>query len=354
MHVSGGSLRETLVDREVDGMDRAEKCFFCGSNTPEDDLVAWFVQSERRVTHTGCWLVNHRSEQSTFSAGPHQAPEKTLDDIRRELEAEYPSATKNGDLREPHAAPLPVLVPSDSEEDVGAIERPRAASRRRRWRGYAMPVLVAGVAAQVLLVVIYFWMSRDVIWPGAVAGAPEVNASAVEPRGAPSAAVVSPALQELKALRAELHDLGARLERAESRLVGMQARVSGVESSTRRLGNEVASAAVSRRAERGVPEPRQRAAKPPGPVTTDSGGWIPSEPAARDTSFATHAERATTEGAPSREARGLPDDTSPTAAPAELRDKLRAEWRMIKQGFASTGEDLRRSVRALVHKVSRD
>ena len=79
-------------------MDRAENCFFCGSNTPEADLVAWFVDDERRVTHTECWLQARRSKQSSDSGRaapdaevtiPHQALRKTLDDIRRELEAEY-------------------------------------------------------------------------------------------------------------------------------------------------------------------------------------------------------------------------------------------------------------------------
>ena len=44
-------------------MDQAEKCCFCGRETPEADLVAWFVQDERRATHTTCWLASYRSER---------------------------------------------------------------------------------------------------------------------------------------------------------------------------------------------------------------------------------------------------------------------------------------------------
>ena len=42
-------------------MDPAEKCFFCERTSPETDLIAWFMQDERRMTHSACWLDAHRN-----------------------------------------------------------------------------------------------------------------------------------------------------------------------------------------------------------------------------------------------------------------------------------------------------
>jgi hypothetical protein len=376
-------------------MDRAEKCFLCGNQTPEADLVAWFVQDERRLTHTECWLAAHRSQPSA---------RKTLDDIRRELEAEYPSPG------EPATPPVHVPMPPYLNGDEGAAIRRRSASRRRGRRGHAVAVAVGCIAAPVLLFAVYVWVTRDVIWPdnapaaaeaGPDRGSPMTSSAsfAVEPRGVeprdePAVAVAPPALppgveEQLTALRTELHAIAAKLERSESRMIGVEARVKGVESSMQRLGDEVASAAATRPLER-APAPPRLAGKPapsapPPPaataVTADySERWIPSEPARpnalrrgemrplaeevapRSMSPRPRAEPArslesrapATEAAPSRTATAAPDDAAPISLPPTLGDKLRDDWRTIKQGFAIAGAELKASVRDLARRVRKD
>jgi hypothetical protein len=339
---------------------------------------------------------------SDAGAGSNEAPRKTLDDIRRELEAEYPLTTTDHRVGEPDEAPARVSLPPYPDEEQEAVERSRSARHRsRRTRGRAIAAAIGAIAGQVLLVVFYFALTWDSIWPGAPARAPEI----VEPRAEPSAAVLppppaptpAPAVdRHLEAFRAELEALADKLQRSESRIAGMESRVRGVESSVRKLGDDVASAAVARRAERARPVPRQTAdtAAPaaavppaPAPVTTESERWIPSDrPVPRNTSRprnvrplaepvapSTHSmlleprtdatpSLATrpqspepvapaTDVAPSQAASVPSVSASASAVPPTLRDRVRDEWRMFKQGLALVGEDLKTTVSDLARKV---
>ena len=342
-------------------MDRAEKCFFCGRTSPEAELVAWFVQDERRRTHSECWFEAYRGNRLSSPAS-----RKTLDDIRRELEAEYPAEAQTAP-RVPAAAYL--------NGDAGVVERHRAASRRRRQRRrHAIAAALGGLAGLVLLVIGYVAATRETIGPGAVASAPEV---------APEPAAVLPDLlaeldQQLKALRGDLQTLAARLERSDARIAGMESRVRDAESSMRRLADAVASAAAVRVAERAVAAPRPVAAprqtprrpapQTPAPVTVaDSERWIPAEASAPEratTPDVRPVARAaappeprsepttTTDVAPTRAASTVSDSASPSSAPSTLRDKLRADWRTIKQGFASVGDDVKATMRDVGRKLT--
>lgn len=325
---------------------------------------------------------------SDAGAGSSEAPRKTLDDIRRELEAEFPDPHPG----EPDATRARVSMAPYLDDEEEAVERPRFARHRpRRRRGYATAAAVGCIAGQVLLVVIYFAVTWESIWPGALASVPEI----VEPRAEPSAAILPPVLapgvdRRLEEFRTELQALAAELQRSESRVSGMESRVRSVESSVRRLGDDVASAAVTRRAERARPAPRQTAETPvpaaplrsePGPVTaTDSERWIPSErPAPRSPApprevrpiaeavappppsmpprpgteptqaFETRAPA--TDAAPRRAASAPQDGTSPSTMPLTLRDRVRDEWRMFKLGLAVVGEDVKTTVRDLARRV---
>jgi hypothetical protein len=336
---------------------------------------------------------------SDAGAGSNEAPRKTLDDIRRELEAEYPLTTTDHRVGEPDEAPARVSLPPYPDEEQEAVERSRSARHRsRRTRGRAIAAAIGAIAGQVLLVVFYFALTWDSIWPGAPARAPEI----VEPRAEPSAAVPpaptpAPAVdRHLEAFRAELEALADKLQRSESRIAGMESRVRGVESSVRKLGDDVASAAVARRAERARPVPRQTADTPapaaavpsaPTPVTTESERWIPSDrPVPRNTSRprnvrplaepvapSTHsmlleprtdATQSLATGpqspepvapatavAPSHAASAPSESASASAMPPTLRDRVRDEWRMFKQGLALVGEDLKTTVSDLARKV---
>jgi len=351
-------------------MDQAEKCFFCGRTSPEADLVAWFVQDERRRTHSACWFEAHQSNRP----GSSLAPRKTLDDIRRELEAEFPAEAGTAEGRVPVAA--------DLGEDARAVERQRSPLRRgARRRRHAMVAALAGIAGLVLVVVISVAVTRETIRPDAVASAPEEHRG-IETRDAEPAAAVLPALlteldQQLKALRSDLQALGARLERSDSRVAGMESRVRDVESSMRRLADDVASAAATRAAERPVAAPRHTASRPAAvapptatPVTAaNSERWIPAQHSAPESSPTSNVRSVadviappqprtepttTTDVVPTRAAPAVSDSASPPSAPPKLQDKLRADWHTIKQGFASAGDDFKAGMRDVARKLRGD
>lgn len=338
---------------------------------------------------------------SDAGTGSNEAPRKTLDDIRRELEDEYPFSTADARVGEPDAEQAGVPMPPYLDEEERAVERSRTARHRpRRRRGRAIAAAIGAIAGQVLLVVIYFALTWDSIWPDAPASAPEI----VQPRAEPSAAVLpppptpAPAVdRQLEAFRAELEALADKLQRSESRIAGMESRVRGVESSVRKLGDDVASAAVARRTERARPAPRQpadapapAAALPPAaaPVTTtDSERWIPNDrPAPRSSSRPRNVRPLADTIAPSthsmlleprtdatqsletrpqspepvapatdvtpRRAAGAPSEsTSASTMPPTLRDRVRDEWRMFKQGLAVVGADVKATVSDLARKV---
>ena len=279
-----------------------------------------------------------------------QAPQKTLEDIRREIDADYPGSTTEDRLGKPDTAELlaPRLrTPPSLDEDEMAVEPPRPVPRRDAGRrGHVMAAAIGCIAGQVLLVVAYVAVPR------------------VDP--------------QLEALRTHLDSLAVKLEGAESRVTGaesrvsrVESRVSGVESSVRRLGDDVASAAVrTRQVEDAVSAPRQIAAKPAplpparAPVTAmDSERWIPSEHVAPPSLPPPHqvrpqaeaivpsAKDPTTHSAPSSAARVPSDNASSSNTPPTLMDKLRGDWRTIKQGFATAGDDFKTNMRDLARRV---
>lgn len=279
------------------------------------------------------------------------APRKTLDDIRRELEAAFPSTPDDG----PGEPVAQVRDPVSAD-----VERPRSVSGRRgQRRGYVMAAVLGGVAGQVLLLAVYAATLGH--------GSPRSADPAADPRGPeapaqPSAAVLSSAPapgvdQQLSELRADLQALAARLERSESRIVRVESRVKGVESSVRRVADDV-GAAVSRRAERAVPEPRQRARTPapvvlqraPAPETAESERWISSEPASPGTSPAPDTPQPLAE-AVAPVTPSVPPQARTEPAPPTVGDSVRDEWRTIKRALGNVGQDLKASVRDLARKL---
>jgi hypothetical protein len=257
-----------------------------------------------------------------------------------------------------------------------------------------MAAAIGCISGQVLLVAIYVAVTSELIWrPGAPASAtglatslfPAVDAAAfpapenltagpkgVEPRLRPAAAPgVDP---QLKALRADLHALVAKLERAESRVTGVESRVNSVELSMRRLGDDVASAAATRPVERAPSAPRHVAAKPdqaaplppaPPPVMASSEPVAqPSPPPAYQVRPLAEAvapsarsmqsletKASTIDSGPSRAARAPSDDASSSNTLPNLKDKLHDDWRAIKQGFASAGDDFKATMRDFARRV---
>jgi hypothetical protein len=328
---------------------------------------------------------------SDTGTGSGEAPRKSLEDIRLELDTEYPSSTADDRLAEPE-------IP---------VEPPRPAPRRgAARRGHVMAAAIGCIAGQVLLVVAYVAVTRyagDVIWLRAPANAPGLAAplSPADDTTALPAAALGPAPAphvdpQLEALRTDLRSLAAKLERAESRVAGAESRISGVESqvhgvesSMRRLGDDVASAADrTRRVERALSASRQTAAKPappaplppaPAPATATERG-ISSEHVAppspppphqvrppaealappalssppqpqRESSLSPETKAPTTDSAPSRAASAPSDNASSSSTPPTLRDKLRDDWRSIKEGFASAGDDFKATMRDLARRV---
>jgi hypothetical protein len=266
-----------------------------------------------------------------------------------------------------------------------------------------MAAAIGCIAGQVLLVVAY--VAVTLIWSRAPASAPGLSASLLpsEDASALPAAVLGPAPvprvdPQLEEVRTDLRSLAVKLERAESRVTGAESRVSGVESrvkgvesSMRRLGDDVASAATrTRQVELVLSAPRQIAAKraPPAPLpparvpvaATDSERWIPSEPVAppspppppqvrplaealapsalsappqprRESSPSPETKAPTTDSAPSGAAGAPSDNASSSNTPPNLRDKLRDDWRTIKQGFASAGDDFKATMRDFARRV---
>ena len=105
---------------------------------------------------------------SDAGTGSNEASRKTLDDIRRELEDEYPLSTADARVGEPDAEQAGVPMPPYLDEEERAVERSRTARHRpRRRRGRAIAAAIGAIAGQVLLVVIYFALTWDSIWPDA-------------------------------------------------------------------------------------------------------------------------------------------------------------------------------------------
>jgi len=178
------------------------------------------------------------------------------------------------------------------------------------------------------------------------------------PVGRPAAEVASRNLVQVRAVGPCDEDPAARPRAA-------------VAAGLRRLGDDVASAAVrTRQVEDAVSAPRQIAAKPAplpparAPVTAmDSERWIPSEHVAPPSLPPPHqvrpqaeaivpsAKDPTTHSAPSSAARVPSDNASSSNTPPTLMDKLRGDWRTIKQGFATAGDDFKTNMRDLARRV---
>jgi hypothetical protein len=341
------------------------------------------VQDERRATHTACWIeAHHRSLDRV---------RKTLEDIRRELDAAYPT--------EPEAAAVPVAVLVD--EDARVVEHHRASSGRRRRRRHVMAVL-GGIAASVLLVAV----SRGMMPRGAVESAPDMPASnaadtvkaaralppasaampiADELRGVdvrdaqPAAAVLPLAVlteldRQVKALRSDVQALAAKLEGSDRRTAGIDSRVRDVESSVRRIAEGVASSAAIRGADRSAVAPRPTASRPvpvapappaPAPVTVaDPERWMPVKHPASGASSASDVQpvsspeprtAAAPPGVPPTHAgSAVSDNAARPSAPPTFAEKLRADWRAIRQGFATAGDELKATMRDVTRKITRE
>ena len=232
---------------------------------------------------------------SEARGGTDNGRRKALDDIRRELEAAYPSTPDDG-----------------SGEPVAQAARPRSGSRRATGRrGYLVAAGLGGLAGALLFVAFGAVTTRN------------VDPRGLEPSGQPSAAVPSPAAtprieRQLDELRAELQALAARLERSESRLVGVESRIKGGES--------------VRRPARVTPPDVRRSRPEPSPRPVPAESFHPSTVAADD--------------GPSREA-SAPKNAPPTSAAPTVGDRVREEWRTIKHSLGSLGQDLKATMRSL-------
>jgi hypothetical protein len=214
-------------------------------------------------------------------------------------------------------------------------------------------------------------------------------APAREPRAAPTTIVkVEPdrAVEgRVQALAAEVKAMAARLDQAEERM-------TAVDSAARRLGDEVGSvsarakqlertiAALPRRGVIAEPAPKAPpappvaadvpavppaptpATPPPMPMPEPAAAPRPrgpepvahrpshaparaSEPAASPR-VAPSSGRATIEAPAGGAAVGKPDD-------AQLTDKMRDDWKTIRGGFSTAGDDLKSAVRDLGRKLWR-
>ena len=189
----------------------------------------------------------------------------------------------------------------------------------------------------------------------------------------------------LQALSAEVKAMAARLEQAE-------ARVTVVDTTARRLGDEVDSvsarakqlertiAALPRRTV--VPEPAPKATPLPGPPVTGDGPAVPQAPVpttpapmpepalaprsrgpepvahrpmpaparapepAATPRVAPSSGRATVEAPSGGAAVAKPDD-------GQLTDKIRDDWKTIRGGFSTAGDDFKSAVRDLGRKLWR-
>ncbi|HEV8474494.1 MAG TPA: hypothetical protein VGR82_17080 [Methylomirabilota bacterium] len=211
-----------------------------------------------------------------------------------------------------------------------------------------------------------------------------------EPRPAPTTIVkLEPdraAEARLQALAAEVKAMAARLDQAESRM-------TVVDSAARRLGDEVGSmsarakqlertlAALPRRAVVAPPAPKATPAPPVPPVTADMPAVPPaptpatppptpepmaaprprmpepvahrsqpiparaSEPAASPR-VAPSSGRATIEAPAGGAAVAKPDD-------GHLSDKMRDDWKTIRGGFSTAGDDFKSALRDLGRKLWR-
>ena len=339
-------------------MDRVENCFFCERTSPEADLVAWFMGHERRMTHTECWFDAYRSKRL-----PGRAPGKTLEDIRRELETEFPT--------EPGTPEARLLVAAYVDGDADVEENHRAAPRRWPRSRHIRAGAVAAISGVLVIVGGYLWMSPETVRPAAIASAPEVSVSEVRTAAVitvasptadehrEAAVAVPPALlreldQQLKTLRSELLMLGTKLERSDSRISGIEAKVRGME--------DAASAAALRATERTVPAPAQTARKPAPPVAVVAPAAMPMPAADSERGS---PQLSAPERSPVADVGPVVEAVAPPAALAEpanpvpdvpptLRDKLRADWRAVKEGFATAGQDFRVGMRDLARKISGD
>lgn len=293
------------------------------------------------------------------------SPRKTLDDIRRELDADYPVALETG---------APVLVAGD--DSAAAVER-SSSRRRAQARRYVTIAALGGVGVLLLVMVASVVLALKPMRPHALAVARESAAPRAVVAGPdrdardarPVAAMASPAIpselaRELKALRRDLKALADRLDRSDSRVAGMESRVQAMESSQRRFARDATPA--TRPSERTVAAP-PATAKPSAPVVavpvvesaarTASPTAPDPRPVIAVTAPAPASPTPPQDGRPAVEVVVSPEpripapstsDVSesrpPGAEPSEpvtFRQKLRAEWRTIRQGFAGAGEDFK-------------
>jgi hypothetical protein len=309
-------------------------------------------------------IANQRGERMADS---NDASRKTLDEIRRELAAEYaiPSQAEE--------APVEIVEDHPPVERDGSVER-----RPHRRRRYALAAILGGVAALLLIVPGRLALTREPVRLNANASASAVAASSASPanairEGQPAtpmlgSAALSELDREVKALRSDLKTLADRLGHSDSRIGGIESRVQGVESSMQRLGANAAPAAAAR-AERPVPVRRQRVKAPEPSVAVapsaapiaapDPERWIAAKPPVVEASSAPAEVRPVVDESPSPSSTMTSVDSSRPAsavseAPPTLRQKLHAEWRTIKQAFSGAGDNFKAVMRDFSPKVTRD
>lgn len=191
----------------------------------------------------------------------------------------------------------------------------------------------------------------------------------------------------LQALAADIKAIAARLEQTETR-------VGAADTATRRLGDELASISLrARQMERALsaPPPPRRAVAPepparesreplsprelvreparlsetpapaPAPITADVPRSLSAPPRAPEPRSLPTASRAQDYGTQTPPGRATPEapprqaDGGAAAAKPEdaLGDKLREDWKAIRGGFDTAGDDLKAALRDLGRKLRR-
>lgn len=209
----------------------------------------------------------------------------------------------------------------------------------------------------------------------------------------PPTVIVEPdpsAEERLQALLAEMESIAARLNQVSTRVDQVSTRVAAADTTARRLGDEVASVQLrARQLERAVAALPRRAPAPMRPAApavpapqpgADVPGALPAtppqEPAPRSPAAGRRPEppaapqslpaasRAPEPAAAPRTAgppapptiqapRGGAEGGAAAAGRDDLSDKLREDWKAVREGFATAGDDLKDALRDLGRKLWR-